>query len=37
MNKKLILRLSNEMGNQMFMYAAGYTFAKKNESYFLYR
>ena len=43
MNKKIILRLSNEMGNQMFMYAAGYTFAKKmsrdffidNESAFL--
>ena len=43
MNKNLILRLSNEMGNQMFMYAAGYTFAKKmnrnfyidNESAFL--
>ena len=43
MLKNIILRLSNEVGNQMFMYAAGYTFAKKmnrnfyidNESAFL--
>tara|TARA_Y100001960_G_C14709069_1_gene845932 strand:- start:1534 stop:1686 length:153 start_codon:yes stop_codon:yes gene_type:complete len=29
MSKKLILRLSNEMGNQMFMYASAYSIAKK--------
>ena len=29
MNKKLIIRLSNNIGNQMFMYAAAYAFAKK--------
>ena len=29
MSKKLILRLSNEMGNQMFMYASTYSIAKK--------
>ena len=27
--KNLILRLSNELGNQLFMYAAGYSIAKK--------
>ena len=26
---KIILRLSNELGNQMFMYAAAYSIAKK--------
>jgi len=29
MKKNLILRLSNEIGNQMFMYASGYSFSKK--------
>ena len=29
MINKLILRLSNEMGNQLFMYAAGYSISKK--------
>jgi hypothetical protein len=29
MNKKIILRLSNEIGNQMFMYAAAYSISKK--------
>ena len=29
MNKKIILRLSNEIGNQMFMYASAYSIAKK--------
>ncbi len=29
MQNKLILRLSNEMGNQMFMYASAYSIAKK--------
>jgi len=29
MNKNIILRLSNEIGNQMFMYAAAYSIAKK--------
>ena len=28
MNKKIILRLSNEIGNQMFMYAAAYSISK---------
>ena len=29
MHKNIILRLSNEVGNQMFMYAAAYSIAKK--------
>jgi hypothetical protein len=29
MKKNLIIRLSNEIGNQMFMYASGYTFSKQ--------
>ena len=29
MNKKLIIRISNELGNQMFMYAAAYSVSKK--------
>ena len=28
-NKNLILRLSNEIGNQMFMYAAAFSISKK--------
>ena len=36
MHKNIILRLSNEVGNQMFMYAAAYSIAKKmNRSLFL--
>ena len=30
MNKQLISRISNGFGNQMFLYAASYAFAKKN-------
>jgi hypothetical protein len=34
--KNLILRLSNELGNQLFMYAAGFCFAKKlNRNFFI--
>ena len=29
MSKKLILRLSNELGNQMFMYASAYSVSKQ--------
>jgi len=29
MSDKLILRLSNEMGNQMFMYASAYSISKE--------
>ena len=29
MKKKIILRLSNEIGNQMFMYASAYSISKK--------
>mgnify|MGYP001300267343 CR=1 FL=1 len=29
MNNKIIVRLSNEIGNQMFMYASSYGIAKK--------
>ena len=36
MLKNIILRLSNEVGNQMFMYAAAYSIAKKmNRSLYL--
>ena len=28
MRKKLIIRLSNEIGNQMFMYASAYSISK---------
>ena len=35
MEEKLIIRLSNNLGNQMFMYAAGYA-ASKNEKKFLF-
>ena len=36
MTKKIILRLSNEIGNQMFMYASAYSIAKKmNRELFL--
>ena len=36
MKKKIILRLSNEIGNQMFMFAAGYATSKllKRKFYF---
>ena len=30
MNKQLISRISNGFGNQMFLYAASYVYAKKN-------
>ena len=34
--ENLILRLSNELGNQLFMYAAGYSFAKKlNRNFYI--
>ena len=29
MKKKIILRLSNEIGNQMFMYASAYSISRK--------
>ncbi len=29
MKQSLIIRLSNNIGNQMFMYASAYSFAKK--------
>ena len=36
MKKNLIFRLSNELGNQLFMYAAGYSFAKKlNRNFYI--
>ena len=36
MPKKLILRLSNEIGNQMFMYASAFSIAKElNRSYYI--
>ena len=28
-NKKIIIRLSNELGNQMFMYASAYSISKE--------
>ena len=36
MNSKLIVRLSNNLGNQMFMYASAYVFAKKLNRDFFY-
>ena len=36
MNSKLIVRLSNNLGNQMFMYASAYVFAKKLNREFFY-
>ena len=36
MNSKLIVRLSNNLGNQMFMYASAYVFAKKLNRQFFY-
>ena len=36
MNNKLIIRLSNNLGNQMFMYASAYVFAKKLNRQFFY-
>ena len=36
MKNKLIIRLSNEVGNQMFMYASAYVFAKKLNREFFY-
>ena len=36
MNNKLIVRLSNNLGNQMFMYASAYVFAKKLNREFFY-
>ena len=30
--KKVIVRLGNGLGNQLFTYAAAYSFAKKNNS-----
>ena len=36
MNNKLIVRLSNNLGNQMFMYASAYVFAKKLNRDFFY-
>ena len=35
MKNKLILRLSNNLGNQMFMYASGYAFSKELDREFL--
>ena len=36
MKKKIILRLSNEIGNQMFMYASAYSISRKmNRELFL--
>ena len=36
MNKRIILRLSNEIGNQMFMYASAYSLSKEmNRELFL--
>ena len=32
---KLILRLSNEMGNQMFMYASAYSISKELKILFM--
>ena len=36
MKNKLIVRLSNNLGNQMFMYASAYVFAKKLDRDFFY-
>ena len=36
MSSKLIVRLSNNLGNQMFMYASAYVFAKKLNRDFFY-
>ena len=36
MKNKLIVRLSNNLGNQMFMYASAYVFAKKLNRDFFY-
>ena len=36
MEEKLVIRLSNNLGNQMFMYAAGFAASKKMNRSFYY-
>ena len=36
MEKNLVIRLSNNLGNQMFMYAAGYAASRKMNRNFYY-
>ena len=36
MEEKLIIRLSNNLGNQMFMYAAGYAASKRMKRNFYF-